>query len=75
MWCRWAETTSSLWSGMKEEICFPQMCCENSPCEVEGTLENEEHMMEPDAEGRACVTVDGRIKRMLPGQSDALGPV
>lgn len=26
------------------------MCCEGSLCEVEGTLENEEHMMESDAE-------------------------
>lgn len=35
---------------MKEENCFLQMGCENSPCEVEGTLENEEHMMKSDAE-------------------------
>lgn len=33
-----------------KEICFLQMCCEKSPCEVEGTLENEEHMTKPDAE-------------------------
>lgn len=32
-----------------KEICFLQMCCENSPCKVEGTLENEEHMMKSDA--------------------------
>lgn len=30
---------------MKEEICFLQMCCEISSCEVQGILENEEHMM------------------------------
>lgn len=26
------------------------MYCENSPCKVEGTLENEEHMMKSDAD-------------------------
>lgn len=33
-----------------KETGFLQMCCENSPCEVEGALENKEHMMKPDAD-------------------------
>lgn len=48
---------------MKEEVCFLQMCCENSPYEVEGTLENEEHMMEPDAEDESASLLTCHIKK------------
>lgn len=49
------------------------MCCENSPDEVEGTLENEEHMMEPDAEDESASLLTCHIKKKkkgcCPGQS------
>lgn len=58
---------------MKEKVCFLQMCCENSPYEVEGTLENEEHMMEPDAEDESASLLTCHIKKKekgcCPGQS------
>ncbi len=38
-------------------VCFLQMCREISPWEVEETLVNEEHMMEPDAEDSRASSV------------------
>lgn len=49
-----SQTTLSQWSDMNG-ACFLQMCCEISHCEVEETLENEEHMMKPDAEGNCAL--------------------
>lgn len=53
-----------------KETGFLKTRCENSPCDVEATLENEEHMMGPGADDRRAslmtVTLNGcRLGKML----------